>query len=159
MPDTLLLQKRREFATSARHLCSQMKPKILIVDDDVEFAQLLEFNLERRGCETRIAYQGMDGLRLARTESPDLILLDLLLPDMGGLSVCEILQNQPSTRDIPVFIVSALDHSWVETNRSKARFARFFRKPVDLKLLSADVSLACKQRQETIRSRLAGPLD
>src|SRR5437773_2741420 len=73
--DTVLLQKRREFATCARHLCSQMKPKILIVDDDIEFAQLLEFNLERRGCETRIAYQGMDGLRLARTESPDLILL------------------------------------------------------------------------------------
>ena len=73
--DTVLLQKRREFATSARHLCSQMKLKILIVDDDIEFAQLLEFNLERRGCETRIAYQGMDGLRLARTESPDLILL------------------------------------------------------------------------------------
>jgi len=116
-----------------------MKRKILIVDDDVEFAQLLEFNLERQGCETRIAYQGMEGLRLARTESPDLILLDLMLPDLGGLSVCEILQNQPSTRDIPIFILSALDQKWAESKSGKAKFARFFRKPVDQKLLSETI--------------------
>jgi DNA-binding response OmpR family regulator len=136
-----------------------VKSRVLLVDDDTEFTELIAFNLALDGCEICIAHDGIDGLRLARVESPDVILLDLLLPDMGGLSVCEILQNQPSTRDIPVFIVSALDHSWVETNRSKARFARFFRKPVDLKLLSADVFSACKQRQETIRSRLAGPPD
>ena len=129
------------------------------MDDDTEFTELIAFNLALDGCEICIAHNGIDGLRLARVESPEVILLDLLLPDMGGLSVCEILQNQPSTRDIPVFILSALDRSWVETNRSKAKFARFFRKPVDLKLLSADVFSACKQRQETIRSRLAGPPD
>ncbi len=136
-----------------------MKPKILIVDDDVEFAQLLEFNLERRGCETRIAYQGMDGLRLARTESPDLILLDLMLPDLGGLSVCEILQNQPSTRDIPVFILSALDQKWAASKSGKAKFAKFFRKPVDQKLLSETIISTCEQQQALMHARMAQPTD
>jgi len=136
-----------------------MKPKILIVDDDVEFAQLLEFNLERRGCETRIAYHGMDGLRLARTESPDLILLDLMLPDLGGLSVCEILQNQPSTRDIPVFILSALDQKWAASKSGKAKCAKFFRKPVDQKLLSETIISTCEQQQALIMARMAQPTD
>jgi len=136
-----------------------MKPRILVVDDDSEFTQLIEFNLRRQGCEIRIAHQGMEGLRLARTELPDLILLDLMLPDLGGLSVCEILQNQRSTRDIPVFILSALDQKWAETRSKKARFVRFFTKPVDLKLLGETVISTCEQHRAQIHERLAEPAD
>ncbi len=77
-------------------------------------------------------------------KSPDVILVDIMLPDLDGLSVCEILNSQPSTRDIPVIIVSALNQSWIETRKSKARFARFFTKPVDLKLLRETVRTAAE---------------
>jgi len=88
-----------------------MNPKVLIVDDEPEFAELLEFNLRKQGCDTIRAENGIQGLRLARAEMPDVILLDILLPDLDGLSVCDILQSQPSTRGLPVFMLSALDET------------------------------------------------
>ncbi len=132
-----------------------MKPRVLVVDDDPEFADLIEFNLSRQGCEVLIAYDGMQALQFARTELPDVILLDLMLPDLEGLTVCEILRAQPSTRDIPVFILSALDESWAATRKSRARFARYFRKPVDLKLLGESIFSVREERQAAICLRLA----
>jgi len=125
-----------------------MKPKVLVVDDDVEYAQLLKFNLDLEGCESLVVHNGVHALRIARAQLPDVILVDVMLPDLDGLSVCEILNSQPSTRDIPVIIVSALNQSWVETRRSKARFTRFFTKPVDLKLLRETVRRAVSAAAE-----------
>jgi CheY-like chemotaxis protein len=102
-----------------------MRARVLVVDDDVEYAQLLKFNLELEGRETLVVHNGAHALRAARAELPDVILVDVMLPDLDGLSLCEILNLQPSTRDIPVIIVSALNESWVQTRRSKARFTRF----------------------------------
>src|SRR5882762_177649 len=121
-----------------------MKPRVLVVDDDIEFAQLLRFSLDQDGCESLLVHNGVHALRIARAELPDVILVDLMLPDLDGLSVCEILNSHPSTRDIPVIIVSALNQSWIETRKSKARFARFFTKPVDLKLLRETVRTAAE---------------
>ncbi len=121
-----------------------MKPRILVVDDDIEYAQLLKFTLDQEGCESLLVHNGVHALRMARAELPDVILVDIMLPDLDGLSVCEILNSQPSTRDIPVIIVSALNQSWIETRKSKARFARFFTKPVDLKLLRETVRTAAE---------------
>ena len=132
-----------------------MNPRVLIVDDDLEFTELVEHNLRRYGCEVVVAQNGIQGLRVARTDSPDTIVLDLMMPDLDGLSVCEILQTQPSTRDIPVFIVSALDQSWVKTRRSRAKFAAYFTKPLKLNLLKECVLSVCDQRLAIIRSRLA----
>ena len=123
-----------------------MKPRILVVDDDAEFAQLMEFNLSRLGCEMLIAHDGMQGLHLARTESPDLILLDIMLPGLGGMSVWEILQTRPSTREIPVFILSALDQRWMGSRLSRNKSCRFFTKPVDLKILHETIFQLLSQK-------------
>ncbi len=128
------------------------KPRVLVVDDDPEFVQLIEFNLARLGCGILVAHNGLQALRVARTESPDVILLDVMLPDIEGFTVCEILRAHASTRDVPVFIVSALHESWA--SRTKARFVRYFRKPVDLKLLGESVLSAGEERRTTIRWRL-----
>jgi CheY-like chemotaxis protein len=125
-----------------------MRPRVLVVDDDVEYAQLLRFNLELDGCESLVVHNGVHALRTARAQLPDVILVDVMLPDLDGLSVCEILNSQPSTRDIPVIIVSALNQSWVATRKSKARFTRFFTKPVDLKILRETVRAAIRMALE-----------
>jgi len=131
-----------------------MKPKVLIVDDDPEIAELIEFNLARRGCDILVARDGMQALRMARAELPDVILLDILLPDIEGYTVCEILGAQPSTRDIPVIMLSALHESWSQSRRARARFAGYFQKPVDLRRLGESVFSAGHQRQAAIRKRL-----
>ena len=132
-----------------------MNPRILLVDDDAEFVELAEYNLRKQGCDVLTAGTGLQGLNLARTESPEVILLDLMLPDLDGFVVCEILSRQPSTRDIPVLVVSALDGSMAATRKPKVRPAGFFKKPVDFKLLGEGVWAAAEDRQALLQWKTA----
>jgi len=81
---------------------------ILVVEDDAEIAELIRMMLAERGHRVTVAANGTDALRLAREERPDLIALDLMLPDLNGLEVLQILRRQPETADIPVIVVSVL---------------------------------------------------
>jgi DNA-binding response OmpR family regulator len=74
-----------------------MKPKVLVVDDETDFVQLTEYNLSRQGFEVYTAFNGVEALHQARRLLPDVILLDLMLPDIDGASVCEILRSPPWT--------------------------------------------------------------
>jgi two-component system phosphate regulon response regulator PhoB len=84
-----------------------MAEKILIVDDEVDLLKMVDFNLRAAGFQTLQAQTGRDALKLARAESPDLILLDLMLPDVQGTDVCRTLKSEAGTRDIPVIMVTA----------------------------------------------------
>jgi two-component system, OmpR family, alkaline phosphatase synthesis response regulator PhoP len=108
-----------------------MVPRILIVDDERDFVELVQFRLAALGYEFIVASDGVQALSQARQFKPDLILLDILLPDLDGLSVCEILRRQPSTKKIPVIFMSALSSE--VTKRTVAMHADdFFTKPLDL---------------------------
>ena len=108
-----------------------MVPRILIVDDETDFIELVKFRLTNLHCEFLIANDGVQALSQARQFKPDLILLDILLPDLDGLSVCEILRRQPATKKIPIIFMSALSPS--VTKRTVAMQAEdFFTKPLDL---------------------------
>ena len=113
--------------------------QILIVDDEADFIELVKFRLARLGCEFIEANDGVHALSQARERKPDLILLDILLPDLDGLSVCEILKRQPATRKIPVIFMSALNSN--VTKRTAAMQAEdFFTKPLDLNRLEKRIS-------------------
>jgi DNA-binding response OmpR family regulator len=106
-------------------------PKILIVDDESDFIELVKFRLAHLHCEFLVANDGVRALSEARLLKPDLILLDILLPDLDGISVCEILRRQPATKKIPIIFMSAL--SGGVTRRTVALQADdFFTKPLDL---------------------------
>src|SRR4026207_314843 len=105
--------------------------KILIVDDEQDFVELLQFHLAPLNVEFIIAGNGVEALSQARVFKPDLILLDILLPDLDGLSICEILRRQPSTKRAPRIFMSALSRE--VTRRTVAMQADdFFTKPLDL---------------------------
>jgi two-component system alkaline phosphatase synthesis response regulator PhoP len=105
--------------------------RILIVDDENDFIELLQYKLAGHGYEFIVANDGIHALSLARQTKPDLILLDILLPDLDGISVCEILKRQPATKKIPVVFMSALSSNI--TRRTVAMHAEdFFTKPLDL---------------------------
>ncbi|MEA3339930.1 MAG: response regulator transcription factor [Chloroflexota bacterium] len=78
--------------------------KILIVDDDTNIVELVKLYLEREGYRVLVAYDGLEALSLARQWQPDLIVLDLLLPEVDGLDVCRILQTES---EIPVIMLTA----------------------------------------------------
>ena len=78
---------------------------VLIVEDEKNIVDILRFNLERRGCRVLEAYDGEEGLRKARTEKPDLILLDIMLPKMIGFDVCEALRKDGD--NVPILLLTA----------------------------------------------------
>ena len=78
--------------------------KVLVVDDDVKTVDLVKLYLERDGYQVLTAYDGVEALRLARENYPDLIVLDLMLPDIDGLEVCRTLRHES---DVPIIMLTA----------------------------------------------------
>lgn len=85
---------------------------ILSVDDEQDVTDLVQFNLTRAGYNVVTADCGQDALRAVELHHPDLILLDLMLPDIDGFGVCEILRRDPATASIPIVILTA----WATTD-------------------------------------------
>ena len=81
--------------------------KILIVDDEAPIRELLKYNLEKEGFSTLQAENAAQAVGLSKLELPDLILLDLMLPDLSGLEVCKILKKDKLTEKIPIIMVTA----------------------------------------------------
>ena len=88
------------------------KVKILLVDDQPQNLRLLTDVLEEQGYEVLQALNGNVALQAVSLDQPQLILLDIQMPEMDGYTVCQKLKADPSTQDIPVVFVSALDESW-----------------------------------------------
>jgi two-component system phosphate regulon response regulator PhoB len=84
-----------------------MKPKILVVDDEPEAVELVEFNLRQAGFDVVTADDGADALKKARSCLPQLIVLDVMLPEVDGLEVCKALRRDTTTAKIPIVMVTA----------------------------------------------------
>jgi len=87
------------------------KRKILVVDDEIDIVETLTFMLKSRGFEVIIAYDGGEGLAKAKSEHPDIILLDITMPVMDGINVCAKLKASKDTTKIPVIMFSAKGES------------------------------------------------
>src|SRR5207237_753645 len=83
------------------------RPRILIVEDERGLVQTLSWYFNREGYEVHVAQDGRDGLHKAQTLLPDLVLLDVMLPGLGGLDVCRHLRAGERTKDIPVVMITA----------------------------------------------------
>lgn len=81
--------------------------KIVIIEDERDLAELLAFNLEKEGWRTIIALDGKTGFERVSAELPDIVILDLMLPEMSGTEVCKRLRKQESTAAIPIIMVTA----------------------------------------------------
>lgn len=86
--------------------------RILAVDDETELTDLIAYTLRRAGHEVATAATGCEALAEIERQRPDLVLLDLMLPDLDGFGVCEILRRNPATATIPIIIISA----WASTD-------------------------------------------
>jgi two-component system phosphate regulon response regulator PhoB len=82
-------------------------PTILIVDDEADLASLVEFNFKQVGLDATVALTGEQALQLAAIKPPDLVVLDLMLPDISGRDVCRRLRADPKTKDVPIIMLTA----------------------------------------------------
>jgi DNA-binding response OmpR family regulator len=86
---------------------ARVTPKILVVDDEPDAVELIEFNLKGAGFDVVTAADGTDALKKARTFSPDLLILDLMLPEVDGLEVCKVLRRDSATAGLPIIMLTA----------------------------------------------------
>lgn len=84
-----------------------MTEKVLIIDDEAHIVELIRYNLQASGFATIQAFNGIDGLELAKQEMPDLVLLDLMLPGIDGLEVCKRLRRDDKLKNIPIIMLTA----------------------------------------------------
>lgn len=83
------------------------KAKILIIEDEKDIIELVEYNLEREGYHVSAAKSGEEALNLLKTEKPDLVILDLMLPGMDGLEICRIIKQDPKGMNLPIIMLTA----------------------------------------------------
>ena len=85
-----------------------MANRILLIEDEVDLVQVLKYQLAKEGFDVTSAYNGTDGLqKVKENPKPDVILLDLMLPDMSGKDICRTIKNNPDSAHIPVIMVTA----------------------------------------------------
>jgi two-component system alkaline phosphatase synthesis response regulator PhoP len=114
--------------------------RILIVDDEKFFIEPVKRLLESHGYEIFIAYDGITGLSLAREITPDLIMLDLMLPGMNGYQVCRLLKYDKQLQETPIVIVTAKDSERDREVGMESGAELYLVKPLDYKTLPAELA-------------------
>lgn len=84
-----------------------MEKKILVIEDDPATSRLVDYSLRHEGYQVITASNGLEGVRKALSESPDLIILDVMLPGMDGFEICHRLRSEPTTANLPILMFSA----------------------------------------------------
>ncbi len=116
-----------------RTMRNREHPKVLIIDDDKTAAELIQVILESEGYQVLKSMNGKEGVRLAAAENPDLIILDLIMPDISGFNVAYQLKQQQSTRNVPIIILTSMEideetreqmQGFISTIMSKSRVTK-----------------------------------
>lgn len=115
------------------------KMKLLIVDDEPLTVEMLSTFMQINGHDCIGAYNGTDGLLMAQTQHPDVLILDLMMPDMEGWQVCQTLRAQPTHADVPVLILSARTDTDAIEQAYAAGANAYLTKPPDLIKLLGEV--------------------
>jgi DNA-binding response OmpR family regulator len=107
------------------------KPRVLIVDDDPSVLRMMEYVFDRADYEVHLATNGPEALSKVNEAKPDLIILDVMMPDVSGLEVCQRLRAEPASAHLPVIILSAKDQLEDKVNGFEAGADDYVAKPVD----------------------------
>jgi two-component system alkaline phosphatase synthesis response regulator PhoP len=94
--------------------------KVLVVDDDVDFCEATKLLLDSKGYEVVLAHDGKEGLEKVRAGRPDLVILDVMMPEMNGYDVCVVLKEDEELKRIPVILLTAVDQHLFKTTYTRA---------------------------------------
>jgi DNA-binding response OmpR family regulator len=129
------------------------KSNILIVEDDSSLGEVLEYNLRQEGYDTSLARDGHQGLREARQQMPDLIVLDLMLPLIDGLEVCRLLRNDPTTQELAILMLTAKSEESDELVGFTAGADDYVTKPFSVKVLLQRIHALLRRKEQSHADR------
>ncbi len=120
--------------------------KILIVDDEQDILDMLSYNLNQAGYETSTAQDGLEGLKKAKEEHPDLIILDVMMPNMDGIEVCQVLREMPEFKKTLIAFLSARGEDYSQIAGFKSGADEYITKPIRPKVLIARIEALLKRK-------------
>lgn len=132
-----------------------MRKRILVVDDDPELVELVCFNLKQAGYTVGTAADGVEALKKARSLMPDLIILDVMMPELDGFAVCEILRRDSVTASIPIVMLTALSSELGRMAGLGSGATDFLSKPFSPRLLLERIAILLKQAESSQLARSA----
>ncbi len=126
-----------------------MAIRVLVVDDESDTLNLLQTILEISGFEAVTTLNSVDAMTLAEIEKPDVALLDIMMPDLDGFTLCRMMRNHPETTNLPIIFVTAYPALDLEERRVEAGADYVIHKPIDLDLLIDKINELLNRRLET----------
>lgn len=133
--------------------------KILLIEDDVDLFALLKYNLEKEGFQMVGAQTGKGAVELCRRERPDLIILDIMLPDSDGLDICKGIRARPELAHIPVIFLTARASETDRIVGLELGASDYIVKPFFVRELIARIKIQFRQQAQPVRTLRAGPLE
>lgn len=115
------------------------KPKILLVDDENDILELVGFNLEKEGYEVHTASDGRKGLDIARKIQPDLVLLDVMMPEMDGMETCREMREDPKLKNVMIAFLTARGEDYSQVAGFDAGADDYIQKPIKTRILISRV--------------------
>lgn len=125
------------------------KERILVVDDEEDLLELIRYNLSKEGYRVNCVVTGEDAMREARTNPPDLIVLDLLLPSVDGLEVCKLLKNDTRTKRVPIVMLTAKGEEADMVTGLELGADDYITKPFSPRVLIARIKAVLRRKHET----------
>jgi two-component system phosphate regulon response regulator PhoB len=123
------------------------KPNVLVVEDDRSHADILKYNLEQAGYEVTLARDGAEGLRRAHLKVPDVVLLDVMLPEVDGVEVCRRLRANAATQNVLILMVTAKAEETDEIVGFAVGADDYVTKPFSIKVLLERIKALLRRRQ------------
>ncbi len=123
---------------------SERQPRILVVDDDANIRELLTQEFSEAGYAVTTAANGREAVAEVRRQRPDLVVLDVMMPEMNGFDVAAVLRNDPATLDIPIIILSIVQD---RERGFRLGVDRYLTKPIDTDVLFKEVGSLLDQRK------------
>ena len=120
--------------------------KILIVDDDDDIRHLLKYNLEKSGFITNVAANGLECLEMVKSYNPDLILLDVMMPGMDGIEVCERIKSDPQNKNIFICFLTARSEDYSQIAGLEAGGDDYVSKPIKPKVLVSRINAILRRK-------------
>lgn len=124
--------------------------KILIADDEPDIIEFLQYNLEKNGYQVVSAENGREAVQVALREKPDLILLDIMMPEMDGVEVCRELREKQEFRDTLIAFLTARNEDYSQIAGFEVGADDYITKPVKPRVLLARISALLKRRQSSV---------
>ena len=119
---------------------------ILVIDDDQSLLDMIRLMLRRAGHQSTLVDNVRDGIQHVIQDQPDLVIVDVLMPELNGFQVCRVLRKDPRTQHIPLMILTALNEREQRENAEDSGADAFVPKPVTLDILTEEIDVLLNSR-------------